>query len=164
MVLGISLHVGDRLVVLVFGFDHPRPEAAAEDVVAALVALVEVPCVAAVQVSHPVGEVRARGLHDEVVVVSHQAAHVQAPAVAPLHAAEDVEERLPVGVVEGDRGAVVSLRHDVVVRAGGEVAVVSAHRNDGSPALRRQMAAAQFRYATGADGSRARHATCPAET
>jgi hypothetical protein len=137
MVLGVSCHVGDRLVVLLFGFDQLRPEAAAKNVVAALVALVEVPRVASVQVSHPIGEVRPRGFDDEVEVVSHQAAHVQAPAVAPLHAAEDVEERLTVGVVEGDRGAVVPLRHDVVVRAGSEVAVVSAHGDDGSRAWRR---------------------------
>jgi hypothetical protein len=68
--------VGDGLLVLLLGFDQPRPEAATEDVVAATVPLVESPCVGAVQVSHPIGEVGGRRFEDEVVVVAHEALHV----------------------------------------------------------------------------------------
>jgi hypothetical protein len=63
-------------LVLLLRLDQLRPVAAAEEVVLAAVLLVEGARVAAVQVPHARGEVRARGLHDQVVVVSHQAARV----------------------------------------------------------------------------------------
>ena len=44
----------DRVVVLLLGLDHPRPESLAEDVVLAAVACVEGFCVLAVEVAHPV--------------------------------------------------------------------------------------------------------------
>ena len=91
------------------------------------VALVEGAGVGAVQVSHPVGEVRQRGLDEEVVVVPHQAAHVSAPAVAPFDPAQDVEEDDPVSIVHDDRRVVVAADPDVVVGAGGEVAVGPSH-------------------------------------
>jgi hypothetical protein len=50
--------------VLLLGLDHLRPEAAAEDVVLAAVALIEGACVGAVEVAHAVGEVRGRRLDD----------------------------------------------------------------------------------------------------
>jgi hypothetical protein len=56
--------------------------------VLATVFFVERARVAAVQVTHARVEVRRRGLHDQVVVVSHQAAGVQAPAVSPLDASQ----------------------------------------------------------------------------
>ena len=68
--------VVERVVVLLFGLDHSGPEAAAEDMVVAAVSFVEGPGVPAVEVTHPVREVRARSLDDEVVVVSEQAAGV----------------------------------------------------------------------------------------
>ena len=55
-----------RVVVLLLRFDHPRPEPLAEDVVLAAVPLVEGAGVLAVQVAHAVGEVRKRGLDEEV--------------------------------------------------------------------------------------------------
>jgi hypothetical protein len=51
-------------VVLLLGFDHPRPESLAEDVVLAPVALVERPCVLAVEVAHAIREVREGRLDD----------------------------------------------------------------------------------------------------
>jgi hypothetical protein len=77
--------------------------------------------VGAVQVPHPVGEVRQRGLDEQVVVVTHQAAHMSPPAVAPFDPAQDVEEDDPVSIVQHDRGVVVAADPDVVVRAGFEV-------------------------------------------
>ena len=124
--------IRDRVLVLLLGLDQPRPEAAAEDVVAATMSLVEGACVGAVQVPHPVGEVRGRSLEDEVVVVPHQAFHVQAPSIPALDAAEDVEEDCAVLAVEDDRRAVVPLRPDVVVSSGGEVTVRTTHTSDGS--------------------------------
>ena len=95
--------------------------------------LVEGPCVGAVQVSHPVGEVGGRGLEDEVVVVAHEALHVHPPAVAALDAAEDVPEDAPVLAVEHDRRSVVAFRPDVIVGPGGEVAARTSHPVDDSP-------------------------------
>ena len=118
----------EGVVVLLLGLDHLRPEALAEDVVLAAVALVEGAGVLAVQVAHPVREVRLGRLDDEVVVVSEQAAGVEPPAVAPLDLPQDVEEDCPVPVILEDRRVVVPLRGDVVVRAGLEVAVRASHR------------------------------------
>jgi predicted GNAT family acetyltransferase len=117
----------ERLVVLLLGFDQLRLEASAEDVVDAVVPIVEGAGIAAVQVAHPVREVRQRGLDEQVVVIAHQAAGVNAPAVAALDAAEDVEEGDPVFVVEEDRRAIVPACSYVVMRAGGEVAAWAAH-------------------------------------
>jgi hypothetical protein len=124
--------VGDGLLVLLLGFDQPRPEAATEDVVAATVPLVEGACVGAVQVSHAVREVGGGSLEDEVVVVPHQALHVQAPAIPALDAPEDVEENASVLPVENDRRAVVALRPDVVMSSGGEVTARATHTGDGN--------------------------------
>ena len=96
--------------------------------VLAPVALVEGAGVLAVQVTHPVGEVRERRLHDQVVVVAEQAAGVEPPAIAALDPPQDVEEDCPVPVILEDRRVVVPLRADVVVRAGLEVAVRASHR------------------------------------
>jgi hypothetical protein len=142
--------VGDGLLVLLLGFDQPRPEAATEDVVAATVPLVESPCVGAVQVSHPIGQVRSRRLEDEVVVVSHQAPRVHAPAVAALDPPEDVEEGGPVLAVEEDRRTVVPLRSDVVVGAGGEVAARTSHTLESSSARPPIQPARRCWHASGA--------------
>jgi hypothetical protein len=127
---GVVEDVVERVVVLLLGFDHPRPEPFPEDVVDAAMALVEGARVLAVQVTHPVGEIRERRLDHEVVVVSEQAARVKPPAVALSHALQDLDEDGAVPVVEEDRRVVVSLGAEVVVRAGGEVAVRASHRGD----------------------------------
>ena len=118
--------VDGRLVLLV-RLDHFRPVAVAEDVVLPLVALVEGAGIGAVQIPHPIGEVRQRGLDQEVVVIAHQAAHVSEPAVAPFDPAQDVEEDDPVSIVDDDRRMVVAPDPDVVVGAGGEVAMRPSH-------------------------------------
>jgi len=120
--------------VLLLGLDQLRPEAAAEDVVAAAVPLVEGTRVGAVEVAHPVGEVRDGGLDDQVVVVAHQAAHVNTPAVAALDAPEDVDEDDAVAVFQNDGRLVVAACRYVVVRAGGQVAGWAGHVTDGSSA------------------------------
>jgi hypothetical protein len=102
-------------------------------VILPLVALVEGAGIAAVQIPHPVGEVRQRGLDEEVVVVPHQAAHVSAPAVAPFDPAQDVEEDDPVPIVQHDRRVVVAADPDVVVGAGFEVTEGSSHRSKVTP-------------------------------
>jgi hypothetical protein len=120
--------VFERGLVLLLRFDHLRPEAAAEDMVAAAVPLVEGPRVLPVEVAHPVGEVRDRRFDYQVVVVAHEAARVHLPAVAALDAPQDVHEDHTVPVVEHDRLPVVAARRDVVVGTGGEVATRSTHR------------------------------------
>jgi hypothetical protein len=119
--------VVERRLVLLLALDHLRPEPAPEDVVAAPVSSVEGTCVLAVEVAHAVGEVRPWRLDDEVVVVSHQAMCVRAPAVAPRDASEEAHEDPAVAVVDDDRGAVVPACAHVVVRAGFEVAMGTAH-------------------------------------
>jgi hypothetical protein len=132
MVDGVVEDVLERLQELLLGLDLLRPEALAEDVVLPAVALVECACVLAVQVAHAVGEVRQGRLDDEVVVVAEQAARVQAPAVAPPDAFQDLEEDAAVAVVPEDRRVVVPLRADVVEGAGREVAVRTSHRTERS--------------------------------
>jgi hypothetical protein len=97
-------------------------------VILSLVAFVEGPGVAAVQISHPFGEVRQRGFDEQVVMVAHQAAHVGAPAVAPFDSAQDVKEDDPVSIVQHDRRVVVAAGPDVVEGAGFEVAEGASHR------------------------------------
>jgi len=133
VVKGIVDDVFDRGLVLLVRLDHLRPVAATEEVILPLVAFVECASVAAVQVPHPVGEVRQRGLDEEVVVVPHQAAHVRAPAIAPFDPAQDVEEDDPVSIVHDDRRVVVAADPDVVVRAGFEVTEGASHRSKVAP-------------------------------
>jgi hypothetical protein len=119
--------VVERVVVLILGLDHLRPEALAEDVVLAAMTLVEGPGVLPVEVSHAVGEVGQGRLDEEVVVVAEEAAGVEAPAVPPLDAPQDLQEDRAVTVVLEDGRVVVPLCPDVVVGAGGEVAVGTSH-------------------------------------
>jgi hypothetical protein len=147
------------VLVLLLGLDDPGPEALAEDVVAAPVPLVEGSGVAAVEVAHAVGEVRGRRLEDEVVVVAHQTACVDAPAVAALDSSEGVGEDHPVLEIQGDRRAVVSGRPDVIESAGFEVATWTAHSFDGNGDLQARGRHEQFRHRAGQDQLRARHVT-----
>jgi hypothetical protein len=127
VVEGVIHDVVDRGLVLILRLDHFRPVAAAEDVVLPLVALVEGAGIGTVQIPHPIGEVWQWGLDQEVVVVSHQTAHVSEPAVAPFDPAQDVEEDDPVSIVEHDRSVVVAPDPDVVVGTRGEVTVGPSH-------------------------------------
>ena len=141
MVDGVVEDVVERVVVLLLGFDRPRPEAFPEDVVRAAVSLVEGACVLAVEIAHAVGEIREGRLDHEVVVVPEQAARVESPAVSLTHALEDLDEDRAVPVVEEDRLVVVPLGADVVVRAGGEIAVRASHRDDRTAAVRPERVA-----------------------
>jgi hypothetical protein len=142
--------IRDRVLILLLGLDQPRPEAAAEDVVAATVPFVEGARVGAVQVSHAVREVGGRGFEDEVIVVSQQARHVQAPAIPALDAPQDVEEDASVLPVEGDRRAVVPLRPNVVMSSGVEKTARTAHTSDGSSVQPSIQPARHCRHGPGA--------------
>jgi hypothetical protein len=122
-------HVLERRFVLLLGFDQLRPEPAAEDVVAAAVPVVERARVLTVEVAHAVRQVRQRRLDDQVVVVAHQAACVQLPAVPVHDALQNADERVAVGVVEEDRRVVVAARCEVVIRASGERTAFATHRD-----------------------------------
>jgi hypothetical protein len=156
---GVLEDVLDGVVVLLLRFDQLRPEAPAEDVVAASVALVEAPGVAAVEVAHAIGEVRHRRLDDQVIVVAEEAAHVDAPAVPPRDPPQDVEEEDSVPVVQHDRRLVIAARREVVVRAGGKVTAFSAHPRDGSGGRRFQWTPRTICHRSAAAPSRARHRT-----
>ncbi len=140
MVDGVLDDVLERVAVLLLGFDHLRPEALAEDMVLAAVPRVEDAGVLAVEVAHAVGQVRLRGLDEQVVVVAHEAANVEPPAVPAQDTAEDLDEGGPVVRVEEDRRIVVPFGGDVVVGAGGEVALWPSHPVDRSRGLRRDPA------------------------
>jgi hypothetical protein len=118
----------ERGLILLFRFDRLRPVAASEDVILAPVPLVEGAGVAAVQVAHSLVQVGGRRFQDEVVVVPHQAADVDAPAVSTFDAPEEMEEHHPVLAVDHDRCVVVPAAPDVVVAAGDELAVGTRHR------------------------------------
>jgi hypothetical protein len=107
--------------------DQPRGKTLAEDVVAASVECVEGASVLAVEIAHSGGEVRVRRLDEEVVVVAHQAAGVEAPAVPADHAPKLVQENAAVVVVQKTQVLVVAAGRDVVPRAGGEIATGACH-------------------------------------
>ena len=110
-------HIVERVCKLLVGLDQDCVVAATEQVVLASVAVVESPGVGAVEVAHAGGQVRLGGLDDEVVVVSHQAPGVDAPVIAVLHAAKEVDEGGTVAVIGGDWPPVVAASRDVVVAA-----------------------------------------------
>jgi hypothetical protein len=117
----------ERRLVLILGLDHLRPEPPAEDVIYAPVAVVEAARVPAVEVAHPVGEIRLGRLDEKVIVVAHQAARVDAPAVAVHDPVQEVDEERAVAVVEDDRRLVVAPRRNVIKRARSEVAQWPTH-------------------------------------
>ena len=139
MVDGVVEDVVERVVVLVLGLDHLRPEPLPENVVLATMAFVEGAGVLAVEVSHAVGEVGQGRLDEQVVVIAEQAAGVEAPAVSASDASQDVLEDRAIPVVQEDRRVVVALRSDVVVGPGGEVAVRTTHSGDRSAGRRPAM-------------------------
>jgi len=153
--------VVERVVVLLFGLDHSGPEPLTEDVMLAAVPFVEGTGVLAVEVAHPVGEVGEGRLDDQVVVVPEEAACVEAPAIAPPDAPQDLKEDGAVPVVEEDRRVVVPLRPNVVVGAGGEIAQWASHapKVTATPLPESMRGTSRRRDAT--DPSRARHQTGP---
>ena len=133
---GIVEDVLECGLVLLLRFDRLRPVAAPEDMALPPVALVEGSGVAAVQVAHPLVQVRSRRFEDEVVVVPHHAADVDAPAVPAFDTPEEVEEDHPVLAVDDDRCVVVPAAPDVVVAAGDDVTLGTSHPPDRSAARR----------------------------
>jgi hypothetical protein len=97
------------------------------------VPFIECTGVTAVQVPHSLVEIREGSLDEQVVVVTHQAAHVGAPAVAPFDPAQDVDEDDPVSIVHHDRRVIVAADPDVVVRAGFVVTEKASHRSNVAP-------------------------------
>jgi hypothetical protein len=147
-------------VVLLLGLDHLGPVAAPENVVLASVALVEGPGVGAVQVPHALVEVGRGRLHQEVVVVAHQAAHVHPPPVAPLHSPQDVDEDHPILQIEHDRRVVVPAAPNVVTGAREDDSVRPSHRSKVASREALVPRPRAFRHTSGAAASRARHETC----
>src|SRR5919205_870477 len=74
---GVVQDVFQGLRELLLGLDLLGPEALAEDMVLSAVPLVERARVFAVQVAHPLGEVRQRRFDDEVVVVAEEATRME---------------------------------------------------------------------------------------
>ena len=125
--------VVESVVVLLFGLDHFGPEPLAEDVMSLAVPFVEGTGVLAVEVAHPVGEIRQWGLDHQVVVIAEETACVEAPAIAAADAPQNLEKGGAIPVVQEDRPVVVPLRPDVVVGAGGEIAEWPSHASNVAP-------------------------------
>jgi len=119
--------VEPRGVEVLLRLDHPRFEACAEEVTAAVVAAVEALRVDAVQASHAVREQRLRREDKEVEVVRHQRPHVELPAVAPDGVVEQLLPVIRVERVEHDRPALHATRGDVVHRRRRQARAGSAH-------------------------------------
>jgi hypothetical protein len=100
--------------VVVLRLEHLRPEPSLEDMADLAVARVERDRVEAVERVHTFGDVRVRRLHDQVVVVRHQAVRVDGPASRPRHLAEEPREELAVVVSAVDRRAADAPCHHVV--------------------------------------------------
>jgi hypothetical protein len=79
-----------------------RAVARLEDVAAAIVPFVEALGIDPVELSHAGRQIRLRRLHDEVVVVVHQAVGVAKPAESLDDAAKRRQEAWSVVVVEVD--------------------------------------------------------------
>jgi hypothetical protein len=94
--------------------DHARAEAFAEQMALAPPAEVEALRVTATQVLDAGRELRLRRVDDDVVVVRHQAEHVDSPLVAVDRLREEREERAAVMVVADDVGAVHAAGRHVV--------------------------------------------------
>jgi hypothetical protein len=137
-------HVVERVGVLLVALDQARAETAAEDVVGAAVDFVERTRVAAVQVAHSLRQVRLRRLDDEVVMVSHQAIGVDAPAITAHDPPQRVEEQAAVVVVEKDPPLVVPARRHVVHATGHELAERPRHTSTVPSSRPRLRQAAPF--------------------
>jgi len=68
----------------------------------------------AVELSHRARQVGLECFDKQVIVVGHQAPCMDAPVEAYTHGAENIDEGVPVGVIETDSVATISPRHDVV--------------------------------------------------
>lgn len=103
--------------------DRVGAEPSAEQRAGAVVALVEVARVLAVQHLHPARQRALTCLKDEVVVRAEQAVRVHRPAVAGANSCEQGKERAVVVVVEEDQArAGAASRHveDAVAERGSE--------------------------------------------
>lgn len=107
-------HVLDSRAEVLVGLDHPGGEAVAEEMSCAVVATVEGLRVDAVQALDAVREAPELRLHDEVVMVRHQAERVDSPLVTADDVCQEAEEEPALVVIEIDRGARDASRRNVV--------------------------------------------------
>jgi hypothetical protein len=161
MVEGVVDDVLKGVRVLLLGLDHDRVKAAAEDVIAAAVAVVEGARIGPVEIAHAVREVGGGRFDDEVVVVAQKAARMDAPAIAADDPPEDLEEDRTVPVVVEDRRPAIAACRDVVVSARGEVTRRSAHPGDRSAAGAGKPLCVAFWRCSARNSLRARQETRP---
>ena len=62
----------------------------------------------AVELSHPARQVGLECFDKQVIVVGHQAPCMDAPVEAYTHGAENIDQGVPVGVIETDSVATIS--------------------------------------------------------
>src|SRR3954468_12958085 len=99
----VLVDVRDHGRKVVVTLEHPRFEAALEEVAGAGIAAVEQHRVDAVQPLHPARELRLGRLDEEVEVVVEQIPRVHLPAEPLGDVHQELEPRFPIPVVEDDR-------------------------------------------------------------
>ena len=110
----IPHHVAERtLEVLAFLHQHGLV-ASFEQMPDSRMATVEPLGVHAVELPHSSREVRADRLDEHVVVIAHQAVGEHEPAVSLGNPSQQLEEALPVDIVDEDQPPFVPARDDVV--------------------------------------------------
>ena len=84
----------------------------------------------AVQLPHALGEIRIRRLHQQVVVVGHEAVGMNQPIEALAGCTQHVQKRRPVavGVAEKDTASLVSVGCHMIQRSGELQPQRSCHR------------------------------------
>lgn len=112
--------------------DHPRCEAAGEEVPETAMSLVEGLRVAAVQALEPARELRLGRVEDDVVVRRHEAERVDCPPETLCARAQEREEVPAVGVVDEDPAPVDAAREHVEVAVGKARAGNARHPSDES--------------------------------
>jgi hypothetical protein len=85
-----------------------------EDVPAASVNRVQPLGIDAFELPHPMGKIRVRRLHEQVVMVGHETVRVAPPVEALAHISEHPQEQLPAAVNAVDALTTVTARRDVL--------------------------------------------------
>lgn len=100
-----------------FLLDHNRLEPPLQHVPDAAMPPIEGLGVDAVEVPEGLGEIRGRGLQEQMLVMVHQDPGVAAHPIAVHHRGQGVDKAGPIRVVPHDRLALVAPRNDVIVVA-----------------------------------------------
>jgi len=71
-----------------------------------------------VQLPHPDRQIPLRGLDEQMVMIFHEAVGVTEPVVASIHLVQEIQEGLPVLIIDEDGSPFVSSTGEVIDRPG----------------------------------------------